>query len=81
MRTVEFTVMGVRCVEINGGPSLMHSWAFTFQVATVDQDETDRYWNAIVNNDGEERVWLVPGQVGNLVADHTARADERNDRL
>jgi 2-polyprenyl-6-hydroxyphenyl methylase/3-demethylubiquinone-9 3-methyltransferase len=52
--TVEFTVMGIPCIGINGGPEVKHSWAFSFQVATVDQAETDRYWNAIVGNGGQE---------------------------
>ena len=52
--TVEFTVMGVSCLGINGGPGIKHSWAFSFQVATTDQAETDRYWNAIVGNGGQE---------------------------
>jgi predicted 3-demethylubiquinone-9 3-methyltransferase (glyoxalase superfamily) len=54
--TVEFTVMGVACLGLNGGPAFKHSEAFSFQVATVDQGETDRYWNAIVNNGGEESM-------------------------
>ncbi|MDB6062837.1 MAG: 3-demethylubiquinone-9 3-methyltransferase [Verrucomicrobiaceae bacterium] len=52
--TVEFTVMGVACLGLNGGPIFKHSEAFSFQVATVDQAETDRYWNAIVGNGGQE---------------------------
>jgi predicted 3-demethylubiquinone-9 3-methyltransferase (glyoxalase superfamily) len=52
--TVEFTVMGIPCIGLNGGPGIEHSWAFSFQVATADQAETDRYWNAIVGNGGEE---------------------------
>ena len=52
--TVEFTVMGIPCLGLNGGPGVTHNWAFSFQVATVDQEETDRYWNAIVSNGGEE---------------------------
>lgn len=52
--TVEFTVMGIPCLGLNGGPAFPHSEAFSFQVATVDQEETDRYWNAIVNNGGAE---------------------------
>jgi len=52
--TVEFTVMGIPCVGLNGGPEVTHNIAFSFQVATVDQAETDRYWNAIVGNGGEE---------------------------
>ncbi len=52
--TVEFTVMGIRCLGLNGGPAFKHTEAFSFQVATVDQAETDRYWNAIIGNGGEE---------------------------
>jgi predicted 3-demethylubiquinone-9 3-methyltransferase (glyoxalase superfamily) len=52
--TVEFTVLGVACLGINGGPVFKHSEAFSFQVATVNQEETDRYWNAIVGNGGQE---------------------------
>jgi predicted 3-demethylubiquinone-9 3-methyltransferase (glyoxalase superfamily) len=52
--TVEFTVMGLPCLGLNGGPTFKHSEAFSFQVATTDQAETDRYWNAIVDNGGEE---------------------------
>lgn len=52
--TVEFSVMGIPCIGLNGGPAIKHSFAFSFQVATVDQAETDRYWNAIVENGGEE---------------------------
>jgi predicted 3-demethylubiquinone-9 3-methyltransferase (glyoxalase superfamily) len=52
--TVEFTVLGVACLGINGGPAFKHSEAFSFQVATVDQEETDRYWSAIVGNGGQE---------------------------
>lgn len=52
--TVEFTVMGIPCLGLNGGPAFKHTEAFSFQVATSDQAETDRYWNAIVNNGGQE---------------------------
>ncbi|MFO1254257.1 MAG: VOC family protein [Sphingomonadaceae bacterium] len=52
--TVEFTVLGLKCVGLNGGPIFKHSEAFSFQVATDSQEETDRYWNAIVNHGGEE---------------------------
>ena len=52
--TVEFTVVGVPCVGVNGGQAFKHSEAFSFQIATDDQQETDRYWNAIVGNGGEE---------------------------
>lgn len=51
--TVEFTVCGVPCIGINGGPVFKHSEAFSFQIATRDQAETDRYWNAIIGNDGK----------------------------
>ena len=53
---VEFTVMGIPCVGLNGGPAFKHSEAFSFQVATNDQAETDRYWNAIVGNGGQESM-------------------------
>jgi len=52
--TVEFTVMGIPCLGLNGGPTFKHTEAFSFQVATVDQAETDRYWNAIVGHGGQE---------------------------
>ena len=52
--TVDFTVLGFPCLGLNGGPHFQHSPAFSFQVSTVDQEETDRYWNAIVNNGGAE---------------------------
>jgi len=51
--TVDFTVLGIRCLGLNGGPAFKHSEAFSFQVATEDQEETDRYWNAIINHGGE----------------------------
>ena len=52
--TVLFTVCGVPCIGLNGGDMFKHSEAFSFQIATDDQAETDRYWNAIVGNGGEE---------------------------
>ena len=52
--TVEFTVCGIPCVGLNGGDMFKHSEAFSFQIATDDQAETDRYWNAIVGNGGKE---------------------------
>ena len=54
MLTVEFTVLGIPCVGLNGGPAFAQSEAFSFQVATDTQEETDRYWNAIVGNGGQE---------------------------
>ena len=52
--TVEFTVMGIPCIGLNGGPAFKQTEAFSFQVATDDQAETDRLWNAIVGNGGQE---------------------------
>jgi len=52
--TVEFTVAGIPCLGLNGGPAFTHTEAFSFQISTDDQEETDRLWNAIVNNGGEE---------------------------
>ena len=52
--TVTFTVAGIACVGLNGGPAFAHSEAFSFQIVTEDQAETDRLWNAIVGNDGQE---------------------------
>ena len=52
--TVYFTVMGIPCLGLNGGPAFKQSEAFSFQVETADQAETDRYWNAIVSNGGQE---------------------------
>lgn len=52
--TVHFTVLGIPCLGLNGGPTFPQTEAFSFQVATADQAETDRYWNAIVGNGGRE---------------------------
>ena len=72
--TVEFTVMGLPCLGLNGGPAFRHDEAFSFQVATFDQAETDRYWNAIVGNGGQERAcgwckdkWGLSWQITPLV--------------
>jgi predicted 3-demethylubiquinone-9 3-methyltransferase (glyoxalase superfamily) len=72
--TVEFTVMGIPCLGINGGSTFKHSEAFSFQVATADQAETDRYWDAIVGNGGQESVcgwckdkWGVSWQITPVV--------------
>ncbi|WP_458371644.1 VOC family protein [Pseudomonas lactis] len=51
--TVEFTVLGIPCVGLNGGPAFKHSEAFSFQVSTDDQEETDRLWHAIIDNGGQ----------------------------
>ena len=72
--TVEFTVMGIPCLGLNGGPVFKHNEAFSFQVATADQAETDRYWNAIVGNGGQESAcgwckdkWGMSWQITPLV--------------
>ena len=72
--TVEFTVMGIPCLGLNGGPVFKHNEAFSFQVATVDQAETDRYWNAIVESGGQESAcgwckdkWGVSWQITPVV--------------
>ena len=54
--TVAFTVMGIPCIGLNGGPEFKHSAAFSFQVATDDQAETDRLWNAIIDHGGQASV-------------------------
>ncbi|WP_448651482.1 VOC family protein [Pseudomonas fluorescens] len=51
--TVEFTVLGIPCLGLNAGPAFPHTQAFSFQVATDDQAETDRYWHAIIGNGGQ----------------------------
>src|SRR6202046_4054979 len=68
--TVEFTVMGIPCLGLNGGPMFKHSEAFSFQIITENQAETDRYWNAIVGNGGTESAcgwwkdkWGLSGQI------------------
>lgn len=54
--TVDFTVLGLPCFGLNGGTAFTHTEAFSFQVATDDQEETDRYWDAIVGNGGQESM-------------------------
>lgn len=72
--TVDFNVMGIPCMGLNGGPAFKQNEAFSFQVATYDQDETDRYWNAIVGNGGQESAcgwckdkWGVSWQITPIV--------------
>jgi predicted 3-demethylubiquinone-9 3-methyltransferase (glyoxalase superfamily) len=72
--TVEFTVLGIPCLGLNGGPVFEHNEAFSFQIATEDQEETDRYWNAIVGNGGQESQcgwckdkWGISWQITPLV--------------
>jgi predicted 3-demethylubiquinone-9 3-methyltransferase (glyoxalase superfamily) len=83
--TVEFTVVGIPCLGLNGGPAFRHSEAFSFQIATDDQVETDRYWNAIVSNwarraraDGANTAGASPGNHPAPVTDAIAagRASE-----
>jgi 2-polyprenyl-6-hydroxyphenyl methylase/3-demethylubiquinone-9 3-methyltransferase len=81
--TVEFTVCGIPCVGLNGGPEFTQSEAFSFQIATDDQAETDRLWDAIVGNDGTESVcgwckdkWGVSWQITpRVLLDAMAGAD------
>ena len=70
--TVDFTVLGLPCIGLNGGPAFAPSEAFSFQIATTDQEETDRYWDAIVDEWRERKsVRLVQGQVGSVLANHS----------
>ena len=76
--TVWFTVLGIPCLGLNGGPAFKHTEAFSFQVATVDQAETDRYWNAIVGTGGQESQcgwckdkWGVSWQITPIVLTET----------
>jgi len=74
--TVEFTVAGVPCMGLNGGPAFKHNEAFSFQIATDDQQETDRLLERHCRRwRPGECVRLVQGQVGRLLANHAARAD------
>jgi 2-polyprenyl-6-hydroxyphenyl methylase/3-demethylubiquinone-9 3-methyltransferase len=87
--TVEFTVLGIPCLGLNGGPAFKHTEAFSFQVATDDQAETDRYWNAIVGNGGQESAcgwckdkwglsWqITPRVLSEAVADPDPAAAQR----
>lgn len=75
--TVEFTVLGIPCLGLNGGPAFAQSEAFSFQVATTDQAETDRYWNAIVGSGGKESAcgwckdkWGVSWQITPIALTH-----------
>ena len=82
--TVEFTVMGVACIGLNGGPDFQHNEAFSFQVATEDQEETDRYWNAIVGNGGQESEcgwckdkWGISWQITPMVLINACNSPDR----
>jgi len=84
--TVDFTVLGIRCMGLNGGPHFKASEAFSFVVITEDQEETDRYWKAIVGNGGQESMcgwckdkwgisWqITPRILAEAMADEPARA-------
>jgi predicted 3-demethylubiquinone-9 3-methyltransferase (glyoxalase superfamily) len=86
---VKFTVLGLECVGLNGGPQFPHTEAFSFQVNTSTQEETDRYWNAIVNNGGAESEcgwckdkwglnWqITPVQLTQAIADPDRAAAKR----
>jgi 2-polyprenyl-6-hydroxyphenyl methylase/3-demethylubiquinone-9 3-methyltransferase len=87
--TVSFTVLGIPCIGLNGGPAFKQSEAFSFQIATKDQAETDRYWNAIVGNGGQESAcgwckdrwglsWqITPVALTEAIADPDSAASKR----
>jgi 2-polyprenyl-6-hydroxyphenyl methylase/3-demethylubiquinone-9 3-methyltransferase len=80
---VDFTVMGIPCVGLNGGPGMLHNESFSFQVATDDQAETDRLWNAIIDNGGQASAcgwckdkWGVSWQISpRMLIDAVTHAD------
>ncbi|MGB4074454.1 VOC family protein [Pseudomonas sp.] len=82
--TVEFRVMGIPCLGLNGGPAFQHNEAFSFQVATDDQAETDQLWNAIIDNGGQESAcgwckdkWGVSWQITpRILMDAITSADQ-----
>lgn len=80
---VDFTVLGIPCLGLNGGPAFKHTEAFSFQVATKDQAETDRYWNAIVDNGGAESAcgwckdrWGLNWQITPIVLTQAITGDD-----
>ena len=82
--TVEFTVCGIPCLGLNGGDMFKPNEAFSFQIATDDQEETDRYWNAIVGNGGQESAcgwckdkWGISWQITPLVLSQAVTDPER----
>ena len=87
--TVNFTVVGIPCLGLNGGPQFKPNEAFSFQIATDTQEETDRYWNAIVDNGGQENVcgwckdkfglsWqIVPRVLNAAISDSNTAAAKR----
>jgi predicted 3-demethylubiquinone-9 3-methyltransferase (glyoxalase superfamily) len=79
--TVDFTLLGRSFIGLNGGPNFTPNEAVSFMVVTESQEETDRYWNAIVDNGGRgERVRLVQGPLGLFLANHAARPARRQQR-
>jgi predicted 3-demethylubiquinone-9 3-methyltransferase (glyoxalase superfamily) len=86
--TVEFTVLGIPCLGLNGGPHFKQSEAFSFQIITEDQEGTDRYWNAIVGNGGQESMcgwckdrWGVSWQITpRLLAENMSNPDREAAR-
>jgi predicted 3-demethylubiquinone-9 3-methyltransferase (glyoxalase superfamily) len=78
---INFTVLGIPCMGLNGGPQFKHSEAFSFQVATETQAETDRYWERHRQQRRPgKRLRLVQGQMGRVLADHAGDADESGHR-
>lgn len=82
--TVNFRVLGISCIGLNGGPAFQHNEAFSFQVATEDQEETDRYWNAIVGNGGQESEcgwckdkWGISWQITPVVLINACNSSDR----
>ncbi|MCL6701440.1 VOC family protein [Pseudomonas sp. T1.Ur] len=82
--TVDFTVIGIPCIGLNGGAMFKHSEAFSFQIATDDQAETDRLWNAIIDNGGQASAcgwckdkWGVSWQISpRVLVDAVTSADK-----
>ncbi len=79
-----FRVLGISCIGLNGGPAFQHNEAFSFQVATEDQEETDRYWNAIVGNGGQESEcgwckdkWGISWQITPIVLIQAVTSSDR----
>ena len=82
--TVDGSVLGISCIGLNGGPAFQHNEAFSFQVATEDQEETDRYWNAIVGNGGQESEcgwckdkWGISWQITPIVLIQAVTSSDR----
>ena len=78
--TVEFTVMGIPCLGLNGGPAFKHNEAFSFQVATDDQAETDRLWRAIVDNGGQARAHCRNRRSRSRCSQASVRGDDADEK-